>query len=483
MLHIRSAIPPFFLLLLLLIGTIPIVPTKAQDWYTEDSLEWQYRKTITVNGSITTLYNWTIRFWAINSTGTDEGLNVYLGSGYQEDLDDLRITEDDGTTRLHHWIDYKDIYNYEDSDNQTFYYCVPELAYNTTTTYYLYWGCPLAENVENGTMALLFWDDFDEDYEIGDDPHQKYHQYWTVTNDTPTKPDNAIEIVANPYTGQGNEGSSNLVMEIAETGSYDIDAPFLRGYFKDWDGDYEFYFDYEVRFIVSWLNEAGDGYIDMREDGTILIANFIEWANDDYWNVYHDGGYQNKFLCNDDTWYWIRLRMVNDGAYDYDVERDGTNYDADWKANPSNGVRETRFWQYYYANTMYLDHIYMFKHTVSWAYDPYVTVGGATEEQEDVEEGLPYELSLMYLDNWLALALNIDVFIAGLLLGLIILLACMSPLIFAKGERPIWATIIGFAVSCFNVAMGWFPVWELVVIVLLVALLYSDKITKKVSGD
>jgi len=477
----KQTVPLFFLLLILLpILQTRIFPVKAPDWYTEDSLEWTYRKSIGVNNTYDDLNNWTIKFYPITAEGSDTGNSIYLGSGYQADLDDIRITNSTNGL-LNHWIDWKDVDNKDISNNQTLYFCTPTLLNNTVTTFYVYWGSALAPNIENGSLALTFWDDFDEDYEIGDDPLAVYHRYWAIAGDTPTYPDNYIDIVANPYTGQDNGDASNLVVRIAETGSADYDNPYLSAQFRDWDGTLEYHFDFELRFIISWLNEDGDGRIIMYEDANNRIDNRIEWAVDDYWDVYYGASWNPLFTCNDDIWYWMVLRIYDDSDYDYDVERDLTNYDADWNTNPSNGISVIQAFQTYHANSMFLDHFFVIVHTPRWLDDPVIVTVGSEEEQE-IENGLPelpYSLTLLTLDDWLGLALGIDTFVAGLLLGLIMLLSCMSPLIFASKERPIWATIIGFSVCSFNVAIGWFPVWLLVVLVLIVALLYGERITKR----
>ena len=73
--------------------------------------------------------------------------------------------------------------------------------------------------------------------------------------------------------------------------------------------------------------------------------------------------------------------------------------------------------------------------------------------------------------------LNIGEFAGGLLLSLIFMSMWIFPLLFAKSSKILIASLfIGVASMSCCIAFGWLPVWLLVVVVLLIALGFGDKI-------
>ena len=75
--------------------------------------------------------------------------------------------------------------------------------------------------------------------------------------------------------------------------------------------------------------------------------------------------------------------------------------------------------------------------------------------------------------------LGIGDFAGNLLMGLIILLVLMFPIIMIsrrRGSGFMAEMIFGIATMCFNIAVGFWPPWILIIVCFLIALLFADKI-------
>ena len=94
---------------------------------------WSYRKLHTISGSASgDLTDYQIRFKVYNTTGTDAGENVYLGSNVKPDFSDIRFTTTDNTP-IRYWIQ-------ETGSNYAIVWVkVPSIPTTGTKTY-LYYG-------------------------------------------------------------------------------------------------------------------------------------------------------------------------------------------------------------------------------------------------------------------------------------------------------------------------------------------------------
>ena len=94
---------------------------------------WSYRKLHTISGSASgALTDYQVRFKVYNTTGTDTGENVYLGSHVKPDFSDLRFTTIDNTV-LTYWVQ-------ETGSNYAVVWVkVPSIP-TTGTQMYLYYG-------------------------------------------------------------------------------------------------------------------------------------------------------------------------------------------------------------------------------------------------------------------------------------------------------------------------------------------------------
>jgi len=110
-------------------------------WY---SAAWGVRRPVTVsNSTISTLSNFQVK------------VTVTYDSDMQPDFDDIRFTDDDGTTLLSYWRE-----SYTASTSAVFWVKVPSIRGFGTATVYMYYGNPAADTASNGSATFLFFDDF-----------------------------------------------------------------------------------------------------------------------------------------------------------------------------------------------------------------------------------------------------------------------------------------------------------------------------------
>ena len=115
---------------------------------------WSYRKLHTIAGSSAgQLTNYQVKFTVWNTTGTDNGENVYLGNKVKPDYSDLRITGTDNTPISYCIID-------SNSTAATVWAKIPLIPTGGTQVY-LYYGNNGAVRASDGTSTFLFYDSFD----------------------------------------------------------------------------------------------------------------------------------------------------------------------------------------------------------------------------------------------------------------------------------------------------------------------------------
>ena len=115
---------------------------------------WSYRKLHTIAGSTSgALTDYQVRFKVYNTTGTDTGENVYLGSNVKPDFSDLRFTTNDNTV-LTYWVQ-------ETGSNYAVVWVKVPTIPTTGTQMYLYYGNPSAPSLSNGDATFLLFDHFD----------------------------------------------------------------------------------------------------------------------------------------------------------------------------------------------------------------------------------------------------------------------------------------------------------------------------------
>ncbi|MBY0310038.1 DUF2341 domain-containing protein [Patescibacteria group bacterium] len=114
------------------------------EWYNGN---WNFRKRVRfVNESSSA---------ATSSTALK--MTVAYDSDMQSDFDDLRFTDDDGTTLLSHWVE-----KFTPSTNAVVWVEVPNVAALDTTTVFMYYGNGSSTSASSGTSTFAVFDDFED---------------------------------------------------------------------------------------------------------------------------------------------------------------------------------------------------------------------------------------------------------------------------------------------------------------------------------
>jgi len=79
-------------------------------------------------------------------------------------------------------------------------------------------------------------------------------------------------------------------------------------------------------------------------------------------------------------------------------------------------------------------------------------------------------------------ALGVGDFVGGIIATFILLMFCLLLLVAASGKSPntLITLLITFMVLTVGVALAWFPVWSLILLILLIGLLYGKEILRLV---
>jgi len=96
------------------------------------------------------------------------------------------------------------------------------------------------------------------------------------------------------------------------------------------------------------------------------------------------------------------------------------------------------------------------------------------------------EVNLLNIPEQLGIRLGVGTFAGGILASVILLMICVLPIALIsrkRGTGSIMAElIVGLAVLGGCVAMAWFPVWIFILLILLISLFFSNKITGLFGG-
>lgn len=113
------------------------------EWFDQD---WSHRKRVTVRNPNT-------------STLTDYPVRIALGyeAEMQSDFDDLRFTDESGTTTLEYYVE-----SYVTSATATVWVKVPTIGGSNTADIYVYYGNSFAANGEDGESTFIAFDDFED---------------------------------------------------------------------------------------------------------------------------------------------------------------------------------------------------------------------------------------------------------------------------------------------------------------------------------
>ncbi|MDD5703755.1 MAG: DUF2341 domain-containing protein, partial [Dehalococcoidales bacterium] len=110
-------------------------------------VDWDYRRPVTIDNSVGgTLTDYQVK------------ITVTYDTDMQADFDDLRFTDDNGTSELYYWIE-----SYTASTSATVWVKVPSINAASSKTVYMYYGNLSATSSSNGGNTFDFFDDFDRD--------------------------------------------------------------------------------------------------------------------------------------------------------------------------------------------------------------------------------------------------------------------------------------------------------------------------------
>lgn len=117
---------------------------------------WSYKKSHVINNATGAGSNYQIKIVVHNGSGTDSGENMYLGNKSLNWPNDIRFTDDDGTTLLDYWMETSN------SNNATFWVEIQDNLSSSNATIYVYYDKANVASESSGDNTFLFFDDFSE---------------------------------------------------------------------------------------------------------------------------------------------------------------------------------------------------------------------------------------------------------------------------------------------------------------------------------
>lgn len=147
--------------------------TPAQAGFLED---WTYRKSHTIIGSAGSGTDYQIRIIVHFDAGVDSGADAYCYRQCQPDFDDIRFTDDDGTTLLSYWVE-----SYVWANASIFWVRISD-SLDISAAIFLYFGNPSAKSESSGPETFIHFDDFETGYGWGSTESQMEDHGWTVEN-------------------------------------------------------------------------------------------------------------------------------------------------------------------------------------------------------------------------------------------------------------------------------------------------------------
>jgi hypothetical protein len=144
--------------------------SQSTDWLTG----WQYRKGHTIDGALGAGTNYQVRITVQYEAGVDANSDVFCHNFCQNDFEDIRFTDDDGSTLLDYWLE-----EYTPYDNAIFWVEVSDNL-DTAQSIYIYFGNPRAGSETNGEATFPFFDDFNDNF-LDTSKWEEWHTAGSVT--------------------------------------------------------------------------------------------------------------------------------------------------------------------------------------------------------------------------------------------------------------------------------------------------------------
>lgn len=134
-------------------SNIPNVNCTSTNWLTG----WTYRKSHVITNATGAGTNYQIKITVYNTTGTDSGGNVYIGTKARVDFGDIRFTDSTGNILLNYYEEGGATTN----TSATFWVQVSGNLSATNQTIYMYYGNSGATSISNETSTFpIFYEDF-----------------------------------------------------------------------------------------------------------------------------------------------------------------------------------------------------------------------------------------------------------------------------------------------------------------------------------
>jgi hypothetical protein len=146
--------------------------------------------------------NYPVSLNVTRTAGTSSGAVCYVGtSGCQSDFDDVRFTDNDGTTLLDHW---REGYS---STTAKFWIEVKDDLSTSPATIYVYYGYASASSASNGTNTFIFFDDFENN---NWNRWTAHGSYWSIV-------DASEYVKMGAYAAYGDAGATEANRELNKT--------------------------------------------------------------------------------------------------------------------------------------------------------------------------------------------------------------------------------------------------------------------------
>lgn len=243
-------------------------------WY---DASWSYRVPITINNPGASLADYQIK------------IDVIYDADMQPDFDDVRFTQDDGTTELSYWRE-----SYAESSSATFWVKVSTIPTGNSMIY-MYYGNPAVASASSGDNTFIFYDSFEVDL-----------TKWAEINSGA----GSATRVTNPPAAHGNY--SVKIEDTSIMDGYGIKAKFASQSICV----IEFYIrlaQTDMRSVIKIKDSTGANGPTLRfnKDSTIEYKVAGTWTDID------------TLTYSADTWYEFKLTEIDSVDDTYDIYLDG----------------------------------------------------------------------------------------------------------------------------------------------------------------
>jgi len=251
-------------------------PVAAEDSPAGDTLEWLYRKSITLSRASGAVTNYQMKLLVGESAGAT-GENVDCGGKCNADFSDLRFTTSDGETLLDHYIE--SITGTTPNQLATVWIEFDSIGTGATTFYMLY-GNDDSANGSNGTNTFIFFDDFNS---LNDGALNGQNGWSGSTG--------FVVQAAVKYEGAKAVSVQNpTAAEISQTVSI---------------GSFNMFVQAQIKAVDAGLTAPIT--LDLLEGFTLMTG--IRISGDQLQHLITSATYQNVMAASDDTWYKIRIAI------------------------------------------------------------------------------------------------------------------------------------------------------------------------------